>query len=76
MDKLSELIKEAKPLYRKRQRRKAIAKLILCTTMPVIIMSSAYQICSFGDEIYVSLDNNVLQEQLMEDEFELLGLNN
>ena len=75
MDKLSELLKEARPLYKKRQRRKAIAKLILYTTMPAIILSSACQVCSFGEDIYLSLENNSLQSQLLEDDFEFLGLN-
>ena len=75
MDKLSELIKEAKPLYRKRERRKTIAKMILCTTMPVIMLTSVYQIFVTGENVYLSLDNNSLQTQLLEDDFELLGLN-
>ena len=72
MDKLSELLKEAKPLYRKRQRRKTIAKLILCMSMPVIMMTSIYQVFIAGEEVYISLDNNSLQTQLLYDDFELL----
>lgn len=71
MDKLSSLIKEAKPLYRQRKRQKAIAKLVLCMTTPVILFTSVYQLNLQGNDIYVALDNNSLQAELMEDEYGL-----
>lgn len=76
MDKLSELIKEAKPLYKQRQRRKTIGKMILTISMPAILLSSVSQVYLQGNDIYLSLQNNTLQYELMEDEFEILGLRN
>ena len=76
MDELSNLLKEAKPLYKQRKRRKTIAKMILCMTMPAIIISSASQVYLQGNDIYLSLENNSLQYELMEDDFGLLGLDN
>lgn len=76
MDKLSKLIKEAKPLYRQRQRRKTIGKMILAISMPTILLSSITQVYLQGNDIYLSLQNNTLQYELMEDEFEILGLHN
>ena len=76
MDELSNLLQEAKPLYNQRKRRKAIAKMVLCITMPVIFLSSIGQIYTQGNDLYLSLDNNTLQYQLNEDEFGLLGLDN
>ena len=73
MDKLSELIKEAKPLYKQRKRRKTIAKTILTLTLPVIFMNSICQIYFEGNDLYLSLENNSLQTQLLEDDFGLLG---
>ena len=40
MDELSNLLNEAKPLYKQRKRRKAIAKSILALSAPAILMSS------------------------------------
>ncbi len=76
MDKLSELLKEAKPLYRQRKTRKTIAKLVLGLTMPVFLMTSICQTYLQGNDIYLSLDRNVLQYELMDDEYGLLGLRN
>ena len=76
MDKLTNLLKEAKPLYKQRQRRKTMAKMILTMTMPVILMNSVCQIYLQGNDIYLSLENNSLQYELMEDEFGLLGKHN
>ena len=76
MDKLSDLLKEAKPLYKQRQRRKTITKMVLTLTMPAIIMTSVCQVYLQGNDIYLSLDNNILQNELIEDEFNLLGLHN
>lgn len=74
MDKLSDLIKEAKPLYKQRQRRKTITKMILTLSMPAILMSSICQIYLQGNDIYLSLDKNILQSELMSDDIDLLGL--
>ena len=71
MDELSLLLKEAKPLYRQRQRRKTIAKMIFTLTMPAILMTSICQVCLQGNDIYLSLENESLQYELIEDEFGL-----
>ena len=71
MDELSLLLKEAKPLYRQRQRRKTIAKMIFTLTMPAILMTSVCQVCLQGNDIYLSLENESLQYELIEDEFGL-----
>ena len=75
MDNLSDLLKEAKPLYRQRQRRKTIAKMIFTLTMPAMLMTSICQMYLQGNDIYLSLDNNILQYELIEDEFGL-GIKN
>ena len=75
MDELSNLLKEAKPLYKQRKRRKAIAKSILTLTVPVILMNTICQIYFEGNDLYLSLENNTLQTQLLEDDFGLLGYN-
>ena len=74
MDELSNLLNEAKPLYKQRKRRKAIAKSILALSAPAILMSSICQVYLEGNDIYLSLENNTLQNELIEDEFGLLGL--
>ena len=56
MDNLSDLLKEAKPLYRQRQRRKTIAKMIFTLTMPAMLMTSICQMYLQGNDIYLSLD--------------------
>lgn len=71
MDELSTLLKEAKPLYKQRQRRKTIAKLTLILAMPVILMMSVCQVYLMGNDVYLSLENNSLQNELIEDEFGL-----
>ena len=44
MDKLSELIKEARPLYKQRKRRKTIAKMIFVISVPAMLLNSLLQI--------------------------------
>ena len=74
MDKLSNLIKEARPLYKRKKRQKTIAKLVFSITMPVILCTSIYQLNLEGNDIYVALDNNILQTELMEDEYGLFRI--
>ncbi len=71
MDKLSDLLKEARPLYRQRKRRKAMAKLFVIMFIPAFLFSSAMHIYNEGTELYLSLNSNTLQKQLLEDEFAL-----
>lgn len=74
MDKLSELIKEAKPLYRQRKRRKTIAKLIFGICTPVILFTGVCQVYLMGCDIYMALNNNQLQNELLNDEYGLFGI--
>lgn len=72
MDKLSNLIQEAKPLYRQRKRNKAVAKLVVLTAMPVMLLTGAMHMYTQGCDIYLSLENNYLQTELLQDDYELL----
>ena len=72
MDKLSNLIKEARPLYKQRKRRKAISRMILGITTPAILFTSIAQVYIQGSDIYISLDNDKLQNELLEDDFGFL----
>ena len=72
MDKLSELIKEAKPLYKTRKRNRAIAKLSFIFLAPILLFFGIFQIYVAGNNLYVSLSQNDLQIELMTDEFNLL----
>lgn len=76
MDKLSDLIKEARPLYKQRKQRKTIAKMILSITMPVMLFTSVCQIYLQGNDLYLSLENNILQSELLEDDFGYLEFQN
>ena len=72
MDKLSELLKEARPLYKQRKRRKTIAKMIFVMSVPAILLNSILQVYIQGCDIYVALENNNLQQELMQDDYGLL----
>ena len=72
MDKLSELLQEAKPMYRAQQRNIAIAKMMLCLCLPVFVCTSIISLCNMGDDIYVSLNNDSYVEQLLNDDFGLI----
>ena len=71
MDKLSQLINQARPLYKQRKRRKTIAKLIFMITMPVFIIGNITSLYIEGDKVYTSLENNNLQNELLKDDFDL-----
>lgn len=72
MDKLSELLNEAKPLYKARKRNAAIVKMMCCFFVPVFICTSIVSLYSMGDDIYVSLNNDSYAEQLLNDEYGLI----
>ena len=72
MDKLSELLKEAKPLYQKRQRTKAITKLTLLACIPVFLFISVYEVSLEGNNVYMALSYDNYEAQLLSDEFNLL----
>jgi len=74
MDKLSNLIKEAKPLYKQKQRQKSIARLIFSICTPVMLFTSIFQLYMAGENIYVALEKDSIQMQLLEDDLGLLGL--
>lgn len=74
MDNLSKLIKEAKPLYKQRKRRRTIAKMILGITVPILLFTSIFEIYTMGSDIYMALDSNQLQNKLLDDDFGLLGI--
>jgi len=71
-DKLTYLIQEAKPLYKQRKRTKTIAKMTILTCLPVFMFTFLLQICSMGDNIYLSIDSNKLQNELLADNFGFL----
>jgi len=74
MDKLSELIVQARPLYKQRKRRKTIAKLLLVITMPVILLANFTTLYIEGENVYTSLENNNLQAELLNDDFGITEL--
>lgn len=69
MDKLSELLKEAKPLYKKRKRNRTIAKIILSLSLPVFCLTGLYELSVIGDNIYLSMSNENYQQELIDDDF-------
>ncbi len=71
MDKLSELLKEAKPLYKRRKRIKMCIMSLLILIIPTFTFC-AYDVYNKGNDIYISLNNNVLQDELMFDSMNLL----
>ena len=75
MDKLTELIQEAKPLYKQRKRQKTMTTMVLGLSLPMIFTISLFQLYIGGSEVYIALENNTLQTKLLEDEFGLLGCN-
>ena len=74
MDKLSELIAQARPLYKQRKRRKTIAKLLFVLTLPVFVLANLTSLYLEGDAVYMSLDNNKIQSELLSDDFGILEL--
>ena len=71
MDKLSDLLQEAKPLYKRRKRQKTIAKLIFSISVPVMLFSSVMQLYIQGNNLYFALETNRLQTELLENDFAL-----
>ena len=76
MDKLSNLILEAKPLYKQRKRRKKILTTIFTISLPVLMIANVAQLYIQGDDVYVSLQNKKMQQYILQDDFGLLGLDN
>ena len=72
MDKLSSLIQEAKPLYKRKKRQRAIMRACFILFVPVIMGASAIGLYNTGNELYLSMDDNTLQQELIEDNMGLL----
>ena len=72
MDKLSELISQARPLYKQRKRRKTILVLLCAITLPAYMITNLTSLYMQGDAIYMSLDNNRIQNELLEDDFGIM----
>ena len=71
MNKLSNLLQEAKPLYRRNKQRKTMAKLIFIVSMPMMLLGSMVQLYTQGENLYFALETNSLQTELMENDFAL-----
>ena len=74
MDKLSILLSQAKPLYKQRKRRNTIAKLLFIITLPVFLAGNLLSLYIEGENVYMSLDNNKIQNELLLDDFGVLEL--
>ncbi len=72
MDKLSNLIQEAKPLYKRKKQQKIILKSCFVLLVPVIMTGSIVGLYNTGNELYLSMDDNSLQQELIEDNMGLL----
>ncbi len=68
MDELSRLISQARPLYKQRKRRKTIAKMLLSITIPAFIFGNIASLYMEGDQVYMSLENNNIQNELLKDD--------
>ena len=69
MDKLTELISQARPLYKQRKRRRTIAKMLLSITVPVMLFANFANLYIQGDEVYMSMENSAMQNELLNDDF-------
>ena len=72
MDKLTSLIQEARPLYKRKKRQKAILRASFILLVPIIIGCGTIGLYTTGNELYLSMDNNTLQQELIEDNMGLL----
>lgn len=71
-DKLSNLIQEAKPLYKRKKRQRAVMKACVVMLIPVFMGLSAISLYNAGNNLYLSLENQSLQTELLEDDMGLL----
>lgn len=72
MDKLSNLIQEAKPLYKRKKRQSATIKLCCIMLIPMFLGIGATRLYDEGNNLYISLENQSLQKELIEDNMGLL----
>ena len=75
MDKLSQLISEAKPLYKTRKRRRIIATTLCLIAIPMFTFTLFATLYLEGNSICASLDDKTYQSEFLQDDFGLLGLN-
>ncbi len=71
MDKLSQILQEAKPLYKRNKRRKAMITLFVMISMPMMLLGSIAQLYTQGENLYFALETKSLQTELMENDFAL-----
>jgi len=72
MDKLSNLIQEAKPLYFKKKRQKRILNTFIVLFIPFMMCLGAIGIYNTGNDIYISMENETFQQELLNDNMGLL----
>ncbi len=77
MDNISEILKEAKPLYFQRKRNRAITKKVLSLLFPVILFTGILGTNYYNDDSYIALSNvSVIEEMgLPVDDYGLLEFN-
>lgn len=68
MDKLSKLIKEAKPLYKRQQKRKAIVTALSAFCIPIMLVIAAYGICLEGNNVYMAMSQDDYMTQFLDNE--------
>ena len=72
MDKLSALIQEAKPLYKRRKRIKTCILTLVILVVPSFSFTCLYDLYTKGNDVYLSMNSNQLQDELMLDSMKLL----
>lgn len=72
MDKLTNLIKEARPLYKSRKRKKAIAKLASVLCIPVFFFMTAHHVYIEGNNVYMAMSQDDYIAQFLDVEYDLL----
>ena len=71
MDELTKLIKEAKPLYKARKRRKNFLIALFALFIPMSLLSFSFGIYQAGSNIYLSIASENFTQELVQDEFNL-----
>ncbi len=72
MDKLSNLIKEAKPLYQKRKKQKKALVSMCLAIIPLFLFTSFLNLYSQGENLYLALSSDDYAMEFLNDEY---GLN-
>lgn len=71
MDELTKLIKEAKPLYKARKKRKNFLIALFALFIPMSLLSFSFGIYQAGSNIYLSIASENFTQELVQDEFNL-----